>query len=364
MTSEKKPTWMSKSVDQQAYLDEISLIDLLLVVWRNRVVALLAALAVISASFVYLISVRPVYQSSIYFLPPLQQDIVHLNIASKYNLLGYSVDDVYTEFIKQLNSLTLRWRYFKEKDLLNIFGGEGGGQEGATFSSYFDKELSLKSDSVFQILSFSNTDQQKVAQLLNEFAYMVIDATKEQLIGDVNASISAEVNQLETQLASKRNMVKQRRKDKIAELTEALEIAKKLKIKKPADFVRGYSVTTQLDPVSAGAVEKPLYYRGALALEAEIEILKHRESDDPFIDGLRDIQERLNALRELKIDPNAIKIVTIDQVALVPEQSVRPRKSLILSVGVFMAFVVGVIVVFVAELWRGMRRQLASARDQ
>ena len=57
----------------------------------------------------------------------------------------------------------------------------------------------------------------------------------------------------------------------------------------------------------------PLYYRGYRALNAEINILKNRKSDDPFISGLRDLQEKLVLLTSIKIETEGQHAVTVDQ---------------------------------------------------
>ena len=57
----------------------------------------------------------------------------------------------------------------------------------------------------------------------------------------------------------------------------------------------------------------PLYYRGYRALNAEINILKNRKSDDPFISGLRDLQEKLALLTSIKIETEGQHAVTVDQ---------------------------------------------------
>ena len=51
----------------------------------------------------------------------------------------------------------------------------------------------------------------------------------------------------------------------------------------------------------------PLYFRGYRALNTEISFLKSRESDDPFISGLRDLQERLALLRSIKFEQSSTR---------------------------------------------------------
>ena len=92
----------------------------------------------------------------------------------------------------------------------------------------------------------------------------------------------------------------------------------------------------------------PLYYRGFRALNAEIEFLKNRKSDDPFIVGLRDLQENLALLGAFKIEEEGLHSVRIDQPAYPPKKRIKPNRKQIVSIsigvglfsGIFLAFFV------------------------
>ena len=90
----------------------------------------------------------------------------------------------------------------------------------------------------------------------------------------------------------------------------------------------------------------PLYYRGYRALNAEINILKNRKSDDPFIIGLRDLQEKLALLRSIKIEEEGIHAVTVDQAAYPPKNRIKPNRRLIVSLGTVVGLFLGIFLVF------------------
>jgi len=58
---------------------------------------------------------------------------------------------------------------------------------------------------------------------------------------------------------------------------------------------------TQMN-VDISTATTPLYYHGFEALSSEISVLESRKSDDPFISGLRDLQEELALLRSIAFD--------------------------------------------------------------
>lgn len=357
--------------NEDVYNDEISLFELVLILWRNRLTAIVTAAAVIALTMVYLLTATPVYKADVHFLPPLQQDVEALNVAKQYGLLGYDTDQVYQEFIRQLNSLALRLKFFRQNRLLEYYAPDGENvDESVVFRQAFSNKLVINSpgrndDTSFRVISFEVGDAEKCATFLNGFVDYVMMATKEKLIGNVSNNIAAEIAQLETSIASKRSIAKQRREDTVAKLEEALQVARKLNIQKPSDYRRDFQVYSQdAESVAVNTAEMPMYTRGTIALEAEINALANRSSDDPFISGLRDVQERLSSLRSLVIDPPTVRVATIDRAAVVPARPEKPKKLLVLAVGVCLAAMLGVMAAFFAEFVKGLRRQLQSANHE
>lgn len=357
--------------NENAYNDEISLFELVLILWRNRLTAIVTAAAVSALTMVYLLIATPVYKADVHFLPPLQQDVEALNVAKQYGLLGYDPAEAYQEFIRQLDSLALRLKFFRQNRLLDYYApDEEEVDESVVFRKAFSDKLVVGSpgrneDTSFRAISFEIDDAEKSATLLNGFVEYVMAATKEKLIGNVNNNIAADVAQLETSIASKRSIAKQRREDTVAKLEEALQVARKLNIQKPSDYRRDFQVYSQeSESVAVNTAEMPLYTQGAIALEAEIDALANRKSDDPFIPGLRDVQERLSNLQSLVIDPRTIRVATVDRAAVVPAKPEKPKKLLVLAVGVCLAAMLGVMAAFFAEFVKGLRRQLQSANHE
>ena len=77
----------------------------------------------------------------------------------------------------------------------------------------------------------------------------------------------------------------------------------------------------------------PLYYGGFRALNEEIEVLRKRVSDDPFISSLRDLQEKLALLGSIKVEEEGMHAVNIDQAVYPPETRIKSNRRLIVSIG-------------------------------
>ena len=91
-------------------------------------------------------------------------------------------------------------------------------------------------------------------------------------------------------------MAKQRREDQVMLYEEASRIASALGIIGRVDATNILqNIQKNVDFATATATT-PLYYLGYDALITEINVLRSRKSDDPFIPGLRDLQEELGML--------------------------------------------------------------------
>ena len=102
----------------------------------------------------------------------------------------------------------------------------------------------------------------------------------------------------------------------------------------------------QNNKLNSSTSSTPLYYRGFRALSSESETLKNRKSDDPFIEGLRDLQENLYMLRSIKIEEEDLHAVTIDQAAYPPKYRIKPNRRLIVSLGTVVGLFLGIFLVF------------------
>ena len=114
-------------------------------------------------------------------------------------------------------------------------------------------------------------------------------------------------------------MASLRRKDKIKRYEEAAITAKALGIKTgltqqsklleaatgimtPKSTMSKVGTPISQMNVDIATATTPVFFIGYDALNAELDNLKTRTDEDPFIPGLRDLQESLNRLRSIKAD--------------------------------------------------------------
>ncbi|WP_439888874.1 Wzz/FepE/Etk N-terminal domain-containing protein [Pseudomonas sp. MBLB4123] len=219
------------------------------------------------------------------------------------------------------------------------------------------------------------------------------EASKEAKIAQLLEVDSLKRAQLQDELKALRQQLKTRRDNRITQLDEAIRIAKALGISKPTTP----SALGEGERVAQGSVIRtevnnqqiPLYFMGSDALEAErnallqrrsddftepriaqiakelqllthnrqIEVLNQRENEDLFLKGLASWREEATRLRNLSIDVADLKLVSVDQVAVDPLHPVKPKKALILALGLVLGGMLGL---FIALLRNILRR--ASSR--
>ena len=107
--------------------------------------------------------------------------------------------------------------------------------------------------------------------------------------------------------------------------------------------------------VSVNTVDEPLYLRGSRALELEIAALEARKLNEPFVAGVRDLQERLRFLEGLQVAKHEVKAVTVDADARTPYRAEKPRRLLVLVLAILVGLGAGVAAVLVRELRRQTR---------
>jgi chain length determinant protein (polysaccharide antigen chain regulator) len=132
---------------------------------------------------------------------------------------------------------------------------------------------------------------------------------------------------------------------------------------------------------------QPLYLRGSKALRSEIKELTERSSDDPFIPGLRDLEDKVVLLKtnrqvealkarqsndpfietlrdkeselailvSFKIDPNQVSVATLDQAAYPPEKRESPKRAKIVALGALGGLFLGILAAFAINFWQSLR---------
>ncbi len=181
-----------------------------------------------------------------------------------------------------------------------------------------------------------------LAKLINDYIRFFDLVTIKMLVAAARNSIESQIRDIKYTIASKQEMAKIRRLDRIVVIQEVANTASLLGIKDRVDTTN----VVQNNQLNITTTSTPFYYRGFRALNEEIEILKKRVSDDPFITGLRDLQEQLVVLGSIKIEEAKLSTVKIDKAAFPPKNRIKPNRTLIISLATVVGLFLGIFLVF------------------
>ncbi|WP_060508955.1 LPS O-antigen chain length determinant protein WzzB [Pseudomonas sp. NBRC 111124] len=331
--------------------DEIDLVELVQGVWRQKLWVAIVAVPVIGLALAYVMLASPVYEAKLYIRPPTQNEIAQLNFGrgEGTGLAPMSAKDVYSIYMKALQSEAVRDKFFRNAFLPTLTQDERQGSRDALYAQFngmLTVALAARDMPDRYVITASLEDPRLAAIWVSNYAEMAAERAKDELLSGTRSDISIMADNLEQQIRASRASAGNQRNDQIAQLKEALRIAKSIGLEKPPIISNTLS-----GEVSAGMGGALMYMRGAKALEAEIANLEARLSNDPYIPGLRERQEKLNFMRNLKIDPSLVAMYQQDGAVSPPDKPVKPRKATILLLAALVGIGMGVCVATGRELW-------------
>ena len=318
--------------------DEINLLDL----WRTlcEKKRLIAAVTIICTliGLTYAMLATPVYHIEARIAPPSQADVAELalmtlNGNTKNEKQENLKDMAFAYVTKALSDVSVRKQFFNahQKDLAPKAVSDS---ELRDAYEAFDAALKAGKDAKHEglmALSWERDKPEQTAAWVNEFAALAISTAKKRALQEVDVKVSAQKKTLQQQINEKLHAARAQRQDRIRMLSDALRIAEQLGIK-------DYKTTT-----SNQVGEKPLYLMGSRALKAELESLKARKDDAPFIPGLRQLQVQLTELDSLRPDADKLHMAHIVEPAIVPQHRIKPKRKLITIGALLAGLVLGII---------------------
>jgi len=335
--------------------DSINFYELWITLWKRKWVVFTVTVVSALWSVVYALQLQNVYKAEALLLPPKEKKIRLINIDGildrgdfdkNLKVVGHSAGTVFSMFIQNINSRTLHKKFIQEKGLKKILAPDAT-PETSDPGVYMRLAglIKLNENKGMTSLSIEFHDGDIAAQWVNDLIEFVDKETIAVLVEDTEDSIANQIRDIEYTIASKRQMAKKRREDTILQYEEASIIATKLGV---VDRVDSTNIV-QNNQLNISTTNVPLYFRGYRALNAEISFLKNRISDDPFISGLRDLQERLALLRSIKFDIEKMSAVYIDQPAYTPNSPIKPNRKYIVSLATVFGLFLGILLAFLIE---------------
>ncbi|UBM26562.1 O-antigen chain length regulator [Pseudomonas sp. p1(2021b)] len=330
--------------------DEIDLFELIEGLWKQKVLIIVTTVVVTAIAVAYAFLAKPVYEAKVFVQPPTQNDIAQLNYgrggSSELNML--TVKDVYDIYLRNLQSESLRREFFRGIYLPSLTEDERTGSQDELYGRFQDV-LSLglaskeSSDRYYVIANVA--DPQQAAEWVVRYLEMAGRRARNEVVKDVKADATIKANNIEQQITAELESARKQREDQIVQLSEALRVAKSIGLEKPPIISNSLS-----SEVSAGMDGSLMYMRGTKALEAEIENLRKRVSDDPFVKNLRQRQEALAFYRSLQINPNVVQVYRQDGAIESPDKPIKPQKAIIIALGTIIGLTFGILAAFLRQI--------------
>lgn len=410
---------------------ELDLFGLFRAIWPRR--AFIAAVAgiftMVGVVLAYLIP--PEYEVSTILTPVELNQLDALNRSKIYSL---PPEEALKRVGARLSSYTTRLDYFRSRpDLVEAFQGKGQSVEQA-FQDFNNTALgsvqadSGKTDSLSDFVSLKMRFGSDIdgAAVLNEFVDFAVGREREQLSRDVQVILANRLVEVDNKLNSATTeyragnegriarleeddaikrarlndelkalqvQLKLKRQARLAQLDEAIGIARSLGLRKPStpslmaeDFSgKGNIVRTEVNgrPVA-------LYFMGTEVLEAERTALRKRTTDDfveprigeirkellmlarnpsveairarvneqAFLEGVEALRVERQRLQSINTQLESLQLVNVDKRAVASSKPVKPHKALIVMFSLVGGLLLGIIISLVRIAFKDQRRRM------
>ncbi|MHA6574159.1 Wzz/FepE/Etk N-terminal domain-containing protein [Pseudomonas yamanorum] len=416
-------------------LDETDLPALVKIVWNQKrlIATAIGVSGLIAAAYAFLAT--PQYQVSSVLRPAAINELDALNRSEIYHL---PPNEALKKVGATLESYDARLGFFRaNQKLFKEFERPGRTLE-QSFEEFNRNSINLilpdpkKSDSLSAYIKLEMNYPQGIdgVAILNSFVEYAIAFERNEISADVDVIVKNRLSELQgkldtaraaydvqkeakiaslgegdtlrraqllDELKALRAQLKTQRSDRMAQLNEAIGIARSLGIRKPAtpsslgDSDRSGSSSVMRTEINNQQI--PLYFMGVEALEAEraalqqrksddftdgriaqiakelqllesnreIEVLNSRGNEDLFLAGVEPLRAEMTRLRNLNIDMSHIKLVAIDQSALEPLAPIAPKRALIVLLSLTFGAILGVFAVLIRH---SIMRSRARSRSE
>lgn len=320
---------------------EVSLFELIQGAWAQKLWMAAVAISVMVAGLVYVLVAKPVYEAKLYVQPPAQTDIAQLNNGrgGETGLDVWQVKDVYEIFLRSLQSEAVRNQFFRTVYLPSLPEDRRNSSWDLLYGDYardVSVAVAAKDTPSRFVVKVDVGNPEQAVQWAARYVELAAARAKQEVLKNNQSDMLVKADNIKRQIERARATARKEREDTIVRLKEALVVAKAIGLKKPPLISGALSAE-----VSAGMAGSLSYMRGSDALETEIANLEARTSDDPFISGLRRMQQSMEQYRTLQVGADVISVYQQDGVVDQPETPIRPRKPLVLVLTALFAVVLG-----------------------
>ncbi|MEE3636774.1 Wzz/FepE/Etk N-terminal domain-containing protein [Pseudomonas sp. AL 58] len=396
--------------------DEIDLFAMMQSIWKQKKLIAATALFVGAIAGAYAFLATPEYEVSTLLRPAALNDLDALNRTEVYSL---PPGKALVRVGAALDSYDTRLSYFRANPKLFEAFGRAGQSPEQVFDEFNRDSLKLvqpdpkKADLLSAYIGLEMRYPKGVEgdEILNGFVQYAIENERKQIADDLKVIISNRLSEVDTKLDAARAaydaekegkiaalleadnlkraqlqdelkalrvQLKVRREDRIAQLDEAISIARSLGLKKPStpsSMASEGESGSNIIRTEVNNQQIPLYFMGTDALEAErkalrqrtsddfadprvaqirkellllntnreVEVLNQRENEEVFLSDIAPLRAERVRLSSISTDMRGLSLVNVDRLALEPANPASPQKTLIVGLGLMLGGILGII---------------------
>ncbi len=353
----------------QENMDEIDLFDLVDDIKEQWLWLVGTGTVCVMAALLYAFWATPTYEAEVVFKPVREADLLPLNQPRLKDVLGVAEKEVFltskqafADIRDRALSSNNEHRFYQE-----LLKGDNTAlkalienpkltpeQNFIKFSERFSHtDPGAKDSDVFLRLKFQISDAALAASVLNSYSQFLVNEHAAEVRSSVQMRIQAQLDYWQMQAGELRTAYEADKQQRLFKLREAAAVADSIGQARPL-----YSA----DRVAVG-VEPPLFMLGSKALRAEITQIEERKkaTEDSHIKGLPELLAKIKVAEGAKINWERVRFAEQEQPASTPIAPVKPKKLLIVAVGVVLGGMLGVMLAIVRAAWlRRIERKMAE----
>ena len=344
--------------------DEISLIEIVCLLIRRKKLILGITTVVVCIGLLYVLSIKKVYQVETVLYPPSNKSVVYLN--KLQNLLSIKEKTtIEPKSKKPINKETVFLNYKSTLELMSLDADVHNG---------FTNELNLvtaKFDNGIRNIRITSqsVERDKLKPWLDSLVEKANHKTVGEIADDLQLEIDLEIIRLKSEIKSKQSIFKNKREDTLNQLKTDYHIAKKLGITEHLFIPSLNKKSDELILEEVGNIKMLLsnpfnlsgYLKGTKILQAEIDSLENRTSDDSYISGIRNLEFKLQKLEKIKIDKSKLSAVTVLNKAVFNTEPLSPSNKmiiLIITLSLIFGLLLSLFTVFLLDLSYKLKQSL------
>jgi chain length determinant protein (polysaccharide antigen chain regulator) len=347
---QERRNFLRRRSDQ--FQDEISLVDLYLVLVRRKKEVIVTLVVVILLAIIYLLLATKLYQARAMLLEPRADQLTLTNSTVVNPNLNpddlnplYKPKEIFEAFKVEVKQRETWNKFIKANSELFTDGKKAIAGRSDNNPFLIDQDKDYPGPHI--VLKFNTQEKDQAAQVLGEYLKFSKTLFTSHLIKQHKQDVQRKIASLESRIKASRVAEKQKREDEITRLENDLIIARKLNIKDNKMLALQDKSTLT---VVASNLDIPRYMRGTRVLTAELEALKNRSSDDAFIKGLRDWQREVARLKQIAYLPENFEPYILDgQIKPPGFMPAQPKIRLVLVLSIVLGIFLGIFAAFFSE---------------